>query len=1056
MIMKKIIEYFIKFPLAVNMIMFLVFAFGLIGLLSMQRNFFPNVPTRNIYVDILFPGASPAEVEEGAILKIEENIKGLEGMDRITSVSKENMGTVTIEMLKGTNMDDALVDVKNAVDRIASFPTGIESVVTYKHDDVNRAMSFVITSKENKQATLKQLKATAREIEHDLLKMPGISKINIGGYPDEELAILLNEQKLESYQLTFAEIARAISNTNLIVTGGSIKDGAEEFYIRARNKGYYSTDIENIIIKSTNNSGTIRLKDIATIKDQWADTPSQVLFNGQQAVVFEVNNTFEEDILTSTSQIKDYLKQFNQSQNLLEGIVINDMSVTLNQRIDLLLRNGSMGVLLVLIFLSLFLNPRIAFWVAVGIPFSLFGMFIILPTTAVTINMLSLFGLILVLGILVDDAIVVAENIFRHWQMGKKPIKAAIDGTIEVTPAVVSGVITTVMAFAAFLFLDGRMGDMFTEIAVVVILILFVSLIEGMIILPSHLAHSKAMHTHGETKWNKYMGWFERAIIQFANNQFRRTMEWTIQNKTITMAIFTGAFIIAIGMVTSRTVPSTFFPEVEGDNFSITLSLPNGTENDVTQKSLDKIFNAVWMVNQQLKDENIESKDVVTQVFQQFQGSGNNAVIQVQMLDAEQRSSTTDQIITRVRKLVGDIPGAESLQYAGFNPFGKTIAISLVGDDNKKLLMAKDEIIRAMKQRPEITDVSDNAPVGNREIELTLKSKAHLLNITLQDVMNQVRAAFWGYEAQRLQRGKDEVKVWVKYDIENRRSFGQLENMKIRINNNTAYPLSELASLKIVDGISNIRHLDFDKEVKVEANLSNARASLPDVLAGLKKEVFEPTFKKYKGIVAVYDGQKRETDKVKKSATVVIPVILLLMFGIVILTLHSVSQSILVYMMIPLSIVGVILGHWIHGMSISLMSFMGIIALIGVMINDALVLINALNINLKDGQSYHEALINAGVSRLRPIILTTLTTVVGMLPMLLETSMQARFLIPVAISLAYGMMMATTTTLILLPVMLSIVNQFKVQVYSILKNRKVSNEEVESAMKELQFEKENE
>ena len=1036
--------------------MVMIFLFGIIALIGMQRNFFPNVPTRNIYVDIVYPGASPEEVEEGAILKIEENIKGLEGMERVTSISRENMGTVTIEMEKGTDMDEALIKVKNEVDRISSFPVSIESVVTYKHDDVNRAMSFVITARNNKNVTLKQLKSTAREIERDLLMMPGVSKITIGGYPDEEIAILLNEKKLEAYQLTFNEIANAISSTNLIMTGGSIKDGEEEFYIRVRNREYYSHGLEDIVIRNTADGGIIRIKDVATIKDMWKDSPSQAMFNGKQAVVFTIDNTFKEDILTSTDKIKEYLERYNNSQDLFTAEVNNDMSVTLNQRIDLLFRNGRMGILLVLLFLSLFLNPRIAFWVAVGIPFSLFGMFIMLPLTTVTINMLSLFGLILVLGILVDDAIVIAENVYRHWSLGKKPIQAAIDGTLEVTPAVVSGVITTMLAFSSFIFLDGRLGDMFKEVSVIVVFILFVSLIEGLVILPAHLAHSKALTKNDSTIWKKYMGWAERWVIVFAERYYRPFIQWTISHRTITLAIFTALFILSIGLVKSRVVTSTFFPQVEGDNFTISLKMPSGTEDDITQLSLDKITKAIWEVNNELKDQGNEEVDIVDKVYEKFSGSGSSAIISVQLVDAESRNSTTDYVIANIRNKVGEIPGAETFQFEGFNPFGKPFMLSLVSDNNNELQAAKEELKLILKNRPELTDISDNAPVGNREIEITLKDKALRLGVSYNDVISQVRNAFFGREAQRLQRGKDEVRVWVRYDLENRRNIGQLENMKIRLGNGVAYPLTELATLKTVNGVSSIRHLSFEKEVQVEANLTNPKASLPDVMAKIKKEVLTPLVEKYPGIRPVYDGQKRETDKVANSAKVVIPVVLLLMFAIVVLTLRSVSQSILVYAMIPLAFVGVVTGHWIHGMSISLMSAMGMIALVGVMINDSLVLINALNLNLKAGMKYHDALVDAGVSRLRPIMLTTLTTVVGMAPMVLETSMQARFLIPVALSLAYGMIMATTTTLVLLPVMLTITNNFKVKTQSLIKGRKLTNEEVEPAIKEMKFNLENE
>ncbi|MCU4174788.1 efflux RND transporter permease subunit [Carboxylicivirga sp. N1Y90] len=1049
--MKQLISYFIKFPLAVNMVMVMALLLGLLSLNGIQKNFFPNIGQRFIYVDVLYPGASPDEIEEGATLKIEENVKGLEGLERITSISRENSGSVSIEMLKGTDMDEALIKVKNEVEKIASFPTGIESVVTYKHDDINFAMNFVLTARDGKSVDLRTLKATARKMEHDLLRLDGISKIEIGGYPDEEIAILLKENAMEAYQMTFREIAQAVSSSNLIMTGGSIKDGSEEFFIRVRNKAYQSEGIEDIVIRQTNNGGIIRLKDVATISDRWADTPSEVRFNNQKAVVITISNTFSEDILKSTEAVKAYLKEYNASQDYLEAEVIRDMSKTLNQRIDLLLNNGLLGILLVLLFLSLFLNPRIAFWVAAGIPFSLLGMFIFLPGTPVTINMLSLFGLILVLGILVDDAIVVAENVYRHWQLGKNPIKAAVDGTLEVMPAVLSGILTTMLAFSTFIFLDGKMGDMFKEVSIVVILILFVSLIEGLIILPAHMAHSKALTKNSGSKWKKYMAWAERGLLKFRDVIFKPLLEKAIHNKIVTSLIFTGLFILSIVMLNTGVVRSTFFPEVEGDDFTIALTMPSGTDESVTQQQVDKITDTIWSINDEMRSSQPNNADIIDQTFQQFMGSGSAATIQVTLLDAEIRDTPTSAVITRIREKVGDIPGAEGLEYIAFNPFGKAIVISLLGDDNDVLQQAKEELKRSLQNMPELSDVTDNAPIGNREIEIELKAKAHHLDVSVQDVISQVREAFFGNEVQRLQRGKDEVKVWVKYSDDNRKSIGQLETMKIRLSNGVAYPLSELATLKTVNGVANIRHLNFDREVQLEANQSDPSSSLPVILNKIETEILSDLYEKYPGVKASYDGQKRESDKMMKSATKAMPIILLLMFAIVIFTLRSVSQSILIYLMIPLSLVGVVIGHWIHGMSFSLMSGMGIIALVGVMINDGLVLINAFNINLKEGMPLHKALFEAGMSRFRPIILTTLTTVAGMAPMLLETSMQAKFLIPMAISLCYGMAMATTTTLFLLPALLLTVNGIKVKFNSMLKGRKVSQEEVETAIKEMKY-----
>lgn len=1050
--MKKLISYFIKFPLAVNLILVFVFLFGTIALVNMQQNFFPNVPKRNIYVDILFPGASPEEVEEGAILKIEENLKGLESLERITSLSSENIGKVTIEMLKGTDMDEALTRVKNAVERIASFPKAIETVVTYKHDDVNLGMWFALTGKGDHNIDLKQLKKQARKIERELLQMKGISKIKISGYPVEEIAILLDEEKLNQYQMTFAEVAQAVTSTNLIMTGGSIKDGEEEFFIRVRNKEYDSKGIGDIVLRAGSSGGVIHLRDVAKIKDQFADTPSRGRYNGEPAVVFTVSNTFSEDVVQASEKIKSYIKKYNQDHIGFQAIVLHDASDVLNQRIELLMNNGFIGVILVLLFLSLFLNPRTALWVAVGIPFSMLGMFIVLPFTSATINMLSLFGLILVLGILVDDAIVVAENIYRHRQMGKKPIKAAIEGTMEVTSAVLSGVLTTILAFSTFIFIEGRLGDFFGEVAMIVGFILLVSLIEAFFILPAHLAHSKALKmSFKQSFWQKYMGWAERGVLFVAKHYYRPFLAWSINHRIITLAGFTALFIISIGAIQSRVVRTTFFPEVEGDDFTVTLKLPNGTQDIATLRYINKIENAVWYVNEQLQKDGIESKSIIDHISDSYHGRGNHASIRVELISSDKRNSSADQIIQRIRKRVGAIPGAETLNYEAFSPFGKAISLSLSGDHNTQLQQAKEEIKIALKKRNDLSDVSDNSPIGNREIEIDLKPQAYQLGVSYRDIISQVRAAFWGYEAQRIQRGKDEVKVWIKYDLENRRSIGQLEQMKVRLPNGKFYPLSELATLKVVNGISNIRHLNFRKEVQIMANPADAKMSIPDLLAKLNKETINPILVKYPEVKASYDGQSRETNKMARSAKKAIPVVLLLMFGIVMLTLRSITQSLLVYAVIPLAFVGVTLGHCIHGMAISLMSGMGLIALVGVMINDSLVLINALNINLKAGMKYREALLDAGQSRLRPILLTTLTTVVGMAPMILETSMQARFLIPVAISLAYGMLMATTTTLVLLPVLLIIVNNMKTNIQSILKGRKLTNEEVEQAVKEKAF-----
>ncbi|KXX68410.1 efflux RND transporter permease subunit [Flammeovirga sp. SJP92] len=1046
--MKKLISYFIKFPVAVNLVMALTLVMGFIAASKITSTFMPNAPQRFIYVDVVYPGSSAEEVEEGVILKIEEELKGLEGLDQITSYAQENVGKITLEMFKGTDMDEALTRVKNVVEGISSFPLDVESVVSKKHEDANFSFMFGITGD---GVSLKSLKETARKVEKDLLAKKGISKIEISGYPNEEIAILLQEDALESYNMTFEEVAMAVQSANLEMTGGSIKDGEEEFFIRAKNKGYSSTEMDYIIIRQTDNGGVIRLKDVAKVVDQWEDAPARATLNGKRAVTVTINNTFSEDILATADILYEYIDEFNAENDVLHIDVIRDQSDLLGQRLDLLIDNGILGIILVLIVLSLFLNPRIAFWVAIGIPFSIFGMFILISFTSVTINMISLFALIVVLGILVDDAIVVAENIYQHYEKGKPAIQAAIDGTMEVLPAVISAVLTTIVAFSTFLFIDGTMGDFFKDMSWIVGLILFVSLIEGLIILPAHLAFSKAFKANGKAEANIVTKTVDKYLFKFRDNVYLPILEFTLKNKAITFSITIALFIFSVGMMAKKVVPATFFPSIEGDDVTITLVMPNGTQQEVTEQGVLQIENAIDIVNEEMKSEQEGNKDIIKKVNMVYMGSGHQVQFNLTLLGAEERSGSTADVSNLLSEAIGKIPGAESISFASFSPFGDPVVVSLRGDDLEELAIVKKELKLRMEKMPELRNVKDNNPTGNREIHISLKDKAYQLGLTEQQVISQIRQGFFGYEIQRIQRGQDEVKVWVRYDMDNRSSFGDLEKMKIRMGNGVAYPFSEVANFTIEDGYSSINHIDFNREMKLTAQLKNPDDALPDILNKIKTELLPDLLKEHQTVEADFDGQKREQEKVGNSAAKVIPIVFILMFTIVVFTLRSFSQSFIVFALVPLSFIWVVLAHYLHGFAISLMSFMGIIALLGVMVNDALVLINAFNLNLKAKMSFDDALIEACLSRFRPILLTTVTTVAGMGPMVFETSLQARFLIPMVITISYGIAGATLITLIVLPVCIKMFNQIKVKIKKIKTGEEVNQEAVESAIKELAY-----
>jgi multidrug efflux pump subunit AcrB len=448
------------------------------------------IENRNISINVIYPGASPQEMEEGIILKIEDNLKGIVGIDRFTSTSKENSANILIEVLKGYNIDAALSDIKNAVNKIPSFPTNMEPPIIAKQIFTSDAISIVLSGE---NIPLMTLKSFGRKVEDDLRSFEGISQINVSGYPDEEIEIALNEDKMRAYQLTFQEIAAAVTSTNILVTGGSIKTSQEEYLIRVSNRKYYGVEFDQIILKSNENGKLIRLQDIAVITDKWSESPDRAYFNGKPSVQLNVKATISEDLIEVAENVKAYVTDFNNKNDNLQLAIISDRSVVVVERINLLLKNALQGIILVLIFLALFLKPRLAFWVAFGLPFAFLGMFIFAGFFNVTINIVSLFGMIIVIGILVDDGIVISENIYHHYEKGKTRMQAAIDGTMEVLPAITSAILTTLVAFSSFFFLEGRIGEFFGETATIVILTLGLSLIEALIILPSHISHSKSL-----------------------------------------------------------------------------------------------------------------------------------------------------------------------------------------------------------------------------------------------------------------------------------------------------------------------------------------------------------------------------------------------------------------------------------------------------------------------------------------------------------------------------------------------------------------------------------
>ncbi len=1047
--MRSIITHFIKYPVAVNVTILGFFILGLMGMFSMRSSFFPLQDSKFVNVSLTYPGASPEEMEEGIVLKIEDNLRGLLGVDRFTSESKENSATISIEAEKGYDIDVLLADVKNAVDKVPSFPAEMEPPVVAKQETLTNAVTMVVFGKEG--IDLSQLKQKARSIETELRNINGISQVAISGFPEEEINIAVKEEALRNYSLTFRDVAQAVSNTNILVTGGAIKTEAEDYLIRVKNRGYYAQNLEDVVVLARPDGSRVLLSDLAVVEDRFSETPDRSYFNGSPSVQIDISTTNREDLVSAADTVLGFVKMYNTREQSTQLAVTNNSSITIKQRTELLAKNGIQGIILVLLFLSIFLRPRLALWVAFGLPISFMGMFIMVDYFDVTINVLSLFGMIIVIGILVDDGIVIAENIFHHYEKGKNRIQAAIDGTMEVVPAITSAILTTLIAFSMFFFLDGRVGEFFGEVSIVVLLTLSFSLLEAFIILPAHVAHSKVLTPHQKTY--RINVWGDKAMDFMRDKLYMPLLRWSMTHTPIAFAILFALLMITIGAMQGGIIKGTFFPPIASDQVRINLTMPQGVNPLQTDSIITMVEQKVWEVNEEFTAKQSDGQQVVENVIRRVGPGTANGSLAINLLPGELRDAASSDIAARIFEKVGPVPQAESLVIdAGSNFGGKPVSVSLLSYDVNELKAAKEELKNELRNDPLLRDVTDNDPAGIKEIRLTLKDKAYNLGLSLNDVISQVRAGFNGLQVQRFQRGQDEIIVWVRYDQEGRSSISDLDDMRILSPSGARIPLSELADYRIQRGDIAINHLDGKREIRVDADLINPKESATAIVSGLRNEFVPELQTRYSGLSALFEGQNREAEKVGGSAAAVIPVVLLLIYLVIAFTFRSFSQPLLLLLMIPFAFIGVGWGHWFHDFPVNVLSMLGIIALIGIVVNDGLVFISKFNGYLKEDMPYTEAIYTAGASRFRAIFLTSITTIAGLSPLIFETSRQAQFLIPMAISIAYGIGIATVLTLVMLPMLLQLSNTIKVYFTWLWEGKKPSPEEVERAVKELESE----
>jgi len=1011
--------------------MFLIFVFGIVGLNSLRSTFFPEMESRMISIQVVSAGLSPMEIEETITKKIEYKLESVRGVKDVTSSSSENIALVYVEMERGSDMYVGVQNVNNAVDQI-KFNVNIDEIFIKKIEFLMPTIGFSVSS----ESDLNYLKQEIDIIEDDLKAVNGISEISITGLPEKEIEISVNEEKLLAFNLSIEEINSAIKKRNINLTGGKIEVNNQQYLLRSNNKFNSKEKIENIIIRVNPNGSLLYLKEVATVKNTWEESSIERYRSDKRSVNITVSNTETQDILFIADHVKKYVKELNINKQNLNAQVLFDASDPLKQRIELLSKNGIIGFGLVLLFLTMFLHPRVSFWVALSIPISFLGMFFLAPAAPITINMMTMYAMILVIGILVDDGIIIGENIIRKFEGGLDRYKAAVEGTMEVFPAVFAGVSTTAVAFLSFFFFEGMMGEFGWQMGFVVITTLIFSLVEGAFILPAHIAYSKALSR--KEKKNKISIYFNKIINNLRDEYYRPILKYFLQKIHFGYLFFIGLFIIFVFL---SGVKFTFFPSVELDDLYIEFKTKPGTTMAKTKLYAENVLKTVEEVGKSLED------SLNTEVFRATEiklgPKKHQGGINIFLSAPENRGIKAYDIVEKIRSELGEIDGLEDVIMGVGDPFGKPLAFSLLSDNSEELEAASVIFIKKLKELKGVAAASSDYEYGPNEIDFSLNQTAKSLGLSNYEIFSQVRQVFFGTEIQDLQTVNDEMKLWIRLDEKEKNSFSTLENLKIKTPNGLI-PLKELVNFNITNKVISINRKNGKKIIDIDGELASSDSYSSNIITEVENTVFPFIKSKFPSVTMELSGSSDEGTITANSMKKIMPVFSLLILCIVLITFRSKAQTFLVFLLMPFTLVGVYFGHLLHGMPISVLSGFGVVALIGVLVNDALVFITSFNIKMRNGEKFLEALEETAITRFRPIMLTTITTVFGLLPLIFEKSMQAQFLIPMAISLSYGIIMATLLTLLLLPVMLLTINNLR-----LFFNKSDNREAVEPAVKEL-------
>ena len=1038
--MHKIIAWFVTNPVAANLLMMILVAGGVLALPLIHQEEFPTLDVDAVQIRVPYLGAAPEEVESAVCVRVEEAIEGTEGIDRVTSQSSEGMCFVDVELVSGVDRTKVANDIKSKVDAIDAFPVETEQPITAEVSIIATVFEIAISG----PADERTLKVIGQKMRDDLAALPGVSKVELQFARPYEISIEVSEQTLRRHGLTLATIAQAIQRSSLDIPGGSIKTEGGEILLRTKGQAYRGKEFEDIVVLTRPDGTNLTLGEIATVVDGFEESDLRARFDGHRAVSLKVSRVGEEDIVQIAERVKAYLEQAR--AEVPEGIAITiwqDESQDLVDRLDALSSNAFSGLLLVLVVLTLFLRFRLALWVAAGVPVALLGTVAIFPLVGLSISTVSVMGFILVLGILVDDAIVVGERVYALEQSGNTPRAAAILGTQDVSLPVVFGVLTTIATFIPILSIPGPMGGFYKPLAYTVIAALLFSLIESQLILPSHLAHRSVKRSSGRNwlarRWLPLQERISDSLEIIATRYYQPAVNRALEWRYLTLAAGVVVLALTLSLFASGRMEFQFFPPVEGTHLYATLTMPEGTPIEQTARAAQHIEAAGEKLRLEL-DQNLQEGESskISHVISSIgsfipKGSigmsvaaSNLAEIGIELnLPRNYSGISTSNYANRWRELTGSIPDAIELGFTSESfGFGKAVSLELYGKNFEELRTAAAELRVALQAYNGVMDVSDSFRGGKQEVQLALLPAARNLGLTLNDLGQQVRQAFYGYEAQRIQRGKDDIRVMVRYPEDERRSLGDLEDMRIRTPEGIEVPFSSVASATLARGYTTIRRVDGQRVVTVTADVNRAITAPETIITALQNDVLPEILSRHPGVSYGLSGEAEERSESMGALLSSALLALLVIYALLAIPLQSYLQPLIIMSVIPFGIVGAIMGHFLLGMDLVFFSLLGIVALSGVVVNSSLVLVDYMNKQLPLGDSLAWVVGHAGAVRFRPIVLTSVTTFVGLAPMMVDTTISTSLFKPMAVSLGFGVLFGTVITLFLVPCLLLVLDDF--------------------------------